>query len=116
MIRIFGIRSCDSCRKAIKWLEQHEVDHEFVDLRADGFSGNDVDRWQASAGWENLLNKRSLTWRKIPRVDREGLDAARAATLIQEHPTVMRRPLLEVDDRVLLGFDATEYRRFVDAH
>lgn len=115
MIRIFGIRSCDNCRKAIKWLEQHQIDHEFIDLRADGFGADDVVRWQASAGWENLLNKRSLTWRKIPRVDREDLDAARAAQLIQEHPTVMRRPLLETDGRVLLGFDATEYQQFVDA-
>ena len=116
MIRIFGIRSCDSCRKAVKWLEQNQVDHKFVDLRADGFSGDDVDRWQAAAGWENLLNKRSLTWRKIPRVDREDLDPGRAAQLICDHPTVMRRPLLEIDDNVLLGFDATEYQRMVGAH
>ncbi|MDJ0927140.1 MAG: Spx/MgsR family RNA polymerase-binding regulatory protein [Gammaproteobacteria bacterium] len=116
MIRLFGIRSCDSCRKAVKWLEQNDIDYQFVDLRRDGFSGADVDRWQESAGWENLLNKRSLTWRKIPRVDRDGLDAGRAAQLIQDHPTVMRRPLLECENRVLLGFDETEYLRFVDAH
>lgn len=114
MVTVYGIRSCDTCRKAATWLEDHGIEYRFVDLRADGFGETELTRWQDQAGWEQLLNKRSLTWRKIPPVDREGLDAPRAAQLILEHPTVLRRPLLEFGDEVLLGFDATEYARRLD--
>ncbi len=109
MIRLYGIRNCDQCRAAAAWLSKHAVAHEFIDLRADGFDSDDLRRWQAAAGWEALLNKRSITWRKIPAIDRSGLDADSAAALIQEHPTVMRRPLLEYNGQVLLGFDPAAY-------
>ena len=109
MIRIYGITSCDSCRKARKWLAANDIESEYVDIRKDGLPEDLVSRWQDAAGWEELLNKRSITWKKIPAWDREGLDAERARQLILSYPTVMRRPVLDLGDQVILGFDKTAY-------
>lgn len=111
MVRIYGIRNCDNCRRSLAWLTDHGIEHEFIDIRSDGIGRDELRRWQKKVGWEELLNKRSVTWRKIPAVDREGLDAAAAGQLIEEHPTVMRRPLLEAGKDVLLGFDPDAYAR-----
>lgn len=109
MVRIYGIKSCDNCRRARKWLTDHDVEHEYVDIRSDGLPAEIVAHLQAAAGWEALLNKRSITWRKIPAWDREELDAERARQLILTYPTVMRRPVLDLGDRVLLGFEEADY-------
>jgi arsenate reductase len=110
MMKLYGIRSCDSCRAARAWLDEQGLEHEYFDIRADGLRESTVSRWQKSVGWEPLLNRRSLTWRKIPSVDREGLDADSARALIMGYPTVLKRPVLEVSaDTVLLGFDEEAY-------
>lgn len=115
MVRIFGIRSCDTCRRATKWLEQHGVQHEYLDIRGDGLTDDVVRRWQARVDWEEMINKRSITWRKIPAVDREDLDADSARHLILAYPTVLRRPVLELPDRLLLGFDEAVYEEAIRA-
>jgi arsenate reductase len=109
VIKLYGIRNCDSCRKAIKWLKAHDVEHEFVNIREDKMDENTLIRWQESLGWEALLNKRSITWRKIPAFDRGNLDSATARQLILQHPTVMKRPVLDTGKRLVLGFDASAY-------
>ena len=109
MIKLYGIRNCDSCRKAIKWLKDRDVEHEFVSIRKDEMDENMLVRWQESLGWEALLNKRSITWRKIPAFDRGNLDSAAARRLILQHPTVMKRPVLDTGTRLVLGFDESAY-------
>lgn len=109
MVRIFGIGSCDTCRQATKWLERHGVAFEYVDIRSDGLTDDVVSRWQSRANWEEMINKRSITWRKIPAVDRADLDAESSRHLILAYPTVLRRPVLELPDRLLLGFDEVLY-------
>ncbi len=114
MVTIHGIRNCDSCRAARAWLRRHGIDHEYVDIRVDGLSASQLERWQAAVGWEPLLNRRSITWRKIPAFDRDNLDADTARALILEHPTVMRRPVLDTGTgQVLLGFDADRYQELL---
>ncbi len=109
MINIYGIRSCDTCRKARKWLEKHNVEHRYLDIRDDGLDEESLIRWQKTAGWEELLNKRSITWRKIPEFDRAELDAERAYQLILAYPTVMKRPVLDLGASVILGFNESDY-------
>ena len=109
MTILYGIKSCDTCRNALRWLEEHRVEHEFHDIRADGLNEELLDRWQDELGWESLVNKRSITWRKIPPVDRESLDAESAAQLILSYPTVMRRPVVDTGETVLLGFDESAF-------
>ena len=80
-MKLFGIRSCDTCREARAWLDEQGVDYDYVDIRTDGLDNGDLKRWEKLAGWEALLNRRSITWRKIPAVDREDLDAPAARRL-----------------------------------
>ena len=109
MTKIYGIRNCDTCRNAANWLESNNIDFEFIDIRADGIDEKLIRRWQKAVGWESLLNKRSVTWRKIPAFDREALDADTACDLIMNYPTVMKRPVLVKNKKVLLGFDESSY-------
>jgi len=110
-LHLYGIASCDSCRKARQWLEARDVAYEYHDLRAEQLDDTRLRNWQDQVGWEQLLNRRSLTWRKIPSFDRDNLDADAAVRLIQNYPTVMKRPVLEFTngDAPLVGFDEGAY-------
>lgn len=102
---LYGIKNCDTCRAAHQWLDSNKVAHDFHDIRADGLNTELLDRWQTAVGWESLVNRRSITWRKIPSVDREALDPAAAVQLILAYPTVMKRPVIDTGVDVLVGFD-----------
>ena len=111
MITIYGLKSCSSCRKALAWFRAHGVEHEFSDLRADGISVQTIERWADRVEWQALLNTRSLTWRRIPELDRQHLTRGAAIALMLEHPTVIKRPVLESKERMVIGFDADTYAR-----
>lgn len=111
MLTIYGIPSCDTCRKARKWLTEQAKEHKFHDLRADGLDLEMLDRWARTLDWQKLLNTRSLTWRKIPEVDRAGMTKSRAMALMLEQPTLVKRPVLECDEFVAVGFSAANYER-----
>lgn len=111
MITLYGIKNCDSCRNALKALKAEGRAHRFHDLRADGLSETEVQRWLAAAGWEKLLNRRGTTWRKLPEADRENLDDVKIKNLLLEHPTLIKRPVFEVGAEVVVGFDAAAKKR-----
>ncbi|WP_340115850.1 arsenate reductase [Pelagibius sp. 7325] len=108
MIVIYGLKNCDSCRKAVKLLEAGGRPFRFHDLRADGLPRERLGSWLAAAGWEVLLNRRSTTWRDLPEAEKAGLDAAKAARLLERHPTLVKRPVVEAGDRLLVGFGPDE--------
>ncbi len=101
---VHGLKNCDSCRKALSWLEAEEIDHSFHDLRADGLDADTLDRWIAAAGWEALLNRRSTTWRNLTDHEKLGIDEARARALMLANPTLIKRPVIEVGSTVHVGF------------
>jgi Spx/MgsR family transcriptional regulator len=103
-VMVYGLRNCDSCRKATKWLDEQGIDHSFLDLRADGFDWSALDRWIAATRWELLLNRQSRTWRDLPEVDRLDVGEERARTLMLLHPTLIKRPVIEVGDHVYVSF------------
>lgn len=105
---IYGLKSCDTCRKALKWLDEHELAYRWHDLRADGVEAERLQRWLAAVGGHVLINRRSTTWRSLSAADqaRAG-DPEQAVALLQEHPTLIKRPVFERSGRVLVGFDAT---------
>lgn len=109
MIRLYGLRNCDACRAATKWLKAKKMEFEFVSIREDGIDEDMLTRWQASLDWETLLNKRSKTWRSIPTAERDDLNPERARRLILRFPTVMKRPVLDDGQNVVIGFDASAY-------
>lgn len=113
MITLYGLPNCDRCRAARAWLRQRGLDHEFVDLRATPPAEAQLRRWQAAAGWEALLNRRSTTWRGLPAAERAVSAAGAARQLIRRHPAVMKRPLLDCEAGILVGFAADAYARLL---
>ena len=113
MTTLYGIKNCDTVRKARRWLDGRRVAYTFHDLRGEGLDAATLQRWIAARGVDDLLNRRSRSWRDLPAARRDGLDAAGAEQLLLENPTLLRRPVLEDGDAIEIGFDATTYgRRF----
>lgn len=104
MIRVYGLKNCDTCRNALKWLDENRLEHTFGDFRKDGLKAADLHRWIKAAGWETLLNKRSTTWRGLAEEDKQSLDEAAAATLMAAHPALIKRPVFEFSGKVVVGF------------
>ena len=111
MLTVYGLKSCDTCRKARKFLAERDIDFRFHDVRDDGLEMQTLQRWASRIDWEKLLNRQSLTWRKIPEVDRAEMNVDRALGLIFENPTLLKRPVLESETLLAVGFSE---RRFAD--
>ena len=112
MLTVYGIKSCDTCRKARIYLAEQDIEFRFHDVRDDGLDIQMLERWAARIDWEKLLNRRSLTWRKIPEVDRNGMDRERALALILERPTLLKRPILEAEKFLAVGFSEERFANF----
>jgi len=109
MITLYGIKNCDTVKKARTWLEQHNVDYRFHDFRADGLTVAQVNTWIAEIGLETLVNKRSTTWKELDETTKANFSEATAATVISENPTLIKRPLLDTGKQKYVGFKDTEY-------
>jgi arsenate reductase len=106
-LRIYGIKSCDTCRKALKWLDDQGRAYHWQDVRADGLEAEQVKRWLEAVGHEALVNRRSTTWRSLNEAERDkAQDPRQAIDLLLEHPTLIKRPVIEDKGRVLVGFNA----------
>ncbi len=113
MLTVYGINSCDACRAARKFLDSRDIEFRFHDLRADGLDIQMLERWSDRLGWERLVNKRSLTWRKIPEVDRNDMNRDKALAAILERPTLMKRPVLEAAEYIAVGFSEKRFTDFL---
>lgn len=116
MITLYGIKNCDTVKKARKWLDTHGVEYEFHDFREDGLDQDAVAAWIEELGWQNLLNRRSLSWKSLGERARQNMDdeAARKAVLAQ--PTLIKRPLLDTGKQRYTGFSAANYAKIFNAH
>ena len=108
-VLIYGIRNCDTMKKALAWLDAKNIDYDFHDYRKDGVPAGKLKEWAGRAGWEKLANSRGPTWRKIPEERRRNLNEARALVLLVENSSAIRRPVLEAGPALLIGFDEKEY-------
>ena len=113
MLTVYGIKSCDTCRIARKFLTSNNIEHRFHDLRDDGLDIQMLERWVQRIGWEKLLNKKSLTWRKIPEVDRAAMSRDRALVAMIDRPTLIKRPVLEADTFMAVGFSEKRFGEFI---
>lgn len=95
VMKFYGLKTCDTCRKAVKALEGAGADFEFVDVRGDGVTKKQIEAWAKAVGWEALLNKSSATWRGLADEDKAGVDQKKAVALMAEHPTLIKRPVIE---------------------
>ena len=110
LLTLYGIGSCDTCRRARKWLTEQSYEHEFHDLRDDGLDIQMLERWAGRIAWEKLLNTRSLTWRKLPEVDRADMSKDSALASMLEQPTLVKRPILESSKFIAIGFSPENYK------
>lgn len=108
MIVVNGLKNCDTCRKAMAWLKGEAIEARLHDLRADGLEAAALDRWIAAVGWETLLNRRGTTWRKLSDAEKDGVDADKAKALMMAYPAMIKRPVFEVDGKVIVGFKAEQ--------
>ena len=109
VLTLYGIPSCDTCRQARKWLENKGIEYTFHDVRKDGLEAAILERWSKRLGWEKLINKQSLTWRKVPQADRDNMNKNRAILTLIEHPTLLKRPVLESTKMLAVGFTEASY-------
>lgn len=114
MVTLYGISSCDTVRKARSWLDHNEVNHHLHDFRKDGTATDLVSAWLRYVPAEQLINKRRTTWRELPEADRSRADGQLVGLLV-EHPTLIRRPVLEADGHPPeLGFKAARYEQTLE--
>jgi arsenate reductase len=109
MITIYGIRNCDTMKKAMRWLDEHGVDYRFHDYRKDGLDAATLRAWEKELGWETLLNRRGMLWRKLPGTVREHIDRASALRCMQDNPGIIKRPVLDLGERRVVGFKPQDY-------
>jgi arsenate reductase len=108
---LYGIRSCDTMKKAWTWLDQHGVAYAFHDYKKEGVARAKLEAWAGQVGWEVLLNRSGTTFRKLPDADRTGLDAEKAIGLMLAQPSMIKRPVLEAKGRLLVGFKPAEFEQ-----
>ncbi len=104
MLTIYGIKNCDTVKKAIKWLKEENVDYTFHDFRKDGLTEELIEAFEKSLGWEALLNTRGTTWRKLDEADKADVDASKAKALMLVHDAIIKRPVWEKAGEYQLGF------------
>lgn len=108
---MYGIRNCDTVKKARAWLDAHKVGYVFHDYKSAGIDAGQLERWCSALGWETLLNRAGTTFRKLPETDRQSLNERKAAALMQAQPSMIKRPVLDLGDRLLVGFKVELYER-----
>jgi Spx/MgsR family transcriptional regulator len=109
MIILYGIKNCDTVKKAQKWLEKNQREYRFHDLRIDGIRTETIATWIEQIGWETVLNKRSTSWRNLDNAVQQGLNAENITSLLQENPTLIKRPVLDVGGIISVGFNADTF-------
>lgn len=113
-ITVYGIPNCDSTRMAISWLKQNNIEFQFHDYKKAGISSERLNEWAKSEKWEHFLNKRGSTWKKLsPEVQLSITNQKAAFRLMQEHTSLIKRPILEKNKTILVGFDQTIYHDFL---
>ena len=106
---VYGIKNCDTMKKAFAWLEERQVDYEFHDYQKAGVPPGKLQAWAKKVGWEKLANTRGPTWRKIPDAKKVGMNETRALALLEAHSSAIKRPIVEAGNALLVGFDPDRF-------
>lgn len=110
MVKVYGIKNCSTVKKALDWLDAHGVAYEFQDFKKWGVAEERLAAWADALGWEALVNKRGTTWKQLDaEVQNSVVDAASAFPVLMEKTSMIKRPVVEVGDQVILGFDEAKY-------
>ncbi len=109
-LTIFGIKNCDTMKKAMKWLDDNGVPYHFHDYKKEGVPEASLQQWLEALGWETVINKRGTTWRKLDDATKDTMDADKAVTVALENPSIIKRPILQNDKILTAGFKADEWQ------
>ena len=109
---IYGIKTCDKVKKAVSWLQNNGVEYQYVDLRSKTFDNSKVDDWLRQVGSEQLLNKKSRTWRNLDESIKSNIQDSQILSLLVEYPTLIKRPILDSSDKLIVDFDEEKYLTF----
>lgn len=107
---VYGIKNCDTVKKARQWLASQAIDYQFHDFRQDGLDRQTIENWLQSVDWTVLLNKRGTTWRKLDDPRKDYVDANTAVDLMLEYPTLIKRPVVTDNSGCMVGFNEQEYQ------
>jgi arsenate reductase (glutaredoxin) len=110
---IYGIKNCDTMKKARAWLDSHGVTYDFHDYKAAGIDKDTLKKWSDALGWETLLNRAGTTFRKLPDAEKEGLNERKALALMLAQPSMIKRPVLDVRNKLVVGFKPEVYAKEV---
>ena len=108
---IYGIKNCETMKKARAWLDERGIAYGFHDYKAAGIDRPRLEAWAKAVGWETLLNRAGMTFRKLPEAEREGIDEKKALKLMLAQPSMIKRPVLDLGGRLLVGFRPADYGR-----
>jgi arsenate reductase (glutaredoxin) len=111
MTKIYGIKNCDTMKKARTWLDGHKVDYSFHDYKASGIDKSTLEGWANKVGWEILLNRAGTTFRKLPDADKGDLTEKKAIGLMLAQPSMIKRPVLEAKGKLTVGFKPEKYKK-----
>lgn len=109
-VTIYGIKNCDTMKKARAWLDKKAIAYDFHDYKVAGIDRSRLEAWAGKVGWEPLLNRAGTTFRKLPNADKEGLTEKKAMALMIAQPSMIKRPVLEAGGRILVGFKPEQYQ------
>lgn len=113
---LYGIKNCDTVKKARAWLDQHHIEYRFHDFRSDGLELKQTQSWLQELGVDTLINKRSTTWKQLDEKTRSGITVSNAAALLTVQPTLIKRPLLDIGHQRFVGFSETMYHDIFKTH
>lgn len=109
MLKVFGIKNCDTMKKAFAWLDAHDIPYSFIDYKKAGEVQSHLSDWVRRVGWQNLLNTRGMMWKRLGDNERANIDEAKAMALMIEYPTLIKRPVTDTGSVLLVGFEAERY-------
>jgi Spx/MgsR family transcriptional regulator len=112
---IYGIKNCDTMKKAREWLDGHGIAYAFHDYKSAGIDKDKLRQWAGKVGWDALLNRAGTTFKKLPEADKEGLTETKALALMLAQPSMIKRPVLEAGGKILVGFKPDIYAKEVGA-
>ncbi|MEN9295096.1 MAG: hypothetical protein RIS03_790 [Pseudomonadota bacterium] len=112
MTQVFGIKNCDTMKKACAWLDQHGIQYEFIDYKKSGVVAGQIQLWCSLSDWKILVNQRGTTWKKIPDLEKNPLDETRAKQLMITYPSLIKRPIVLHKGKMIIGFNEDLFENF----
>lgn len=109
MIHVYGIKNCDTVKKAVSWLNEHNIEHTFFDVKTCGLTLKQIEQWREALGADTLINQRSTTWKQLSLEDKDRAMQPQGLAIVLANPTLIKRPLIEVNDDIHVGFSEDKY-------